>query len=309
MVSRALVPSLRNVDIRLVRIFITVTECGGFAASELELNIGRSTISKHISDLEFRIGLKLCNRGPAGFSLTEEGEQSLVAAHQMLGSLDSFQSQIDNIHTKLTGTLKLGLCDQSTTNPKAQIHQAIQAFDDLAPDVSLEIALGTPSILETRIVEGSIDLAIVPIHRSSTMISYTPLYTEHMTLYCGEGHPLFDAPEDASFEDLRVAEYKYAGYAFNSPNMKAGRTLGFQRSARVQEEEALSLLIQSGRYLGYLADHVAETFVTKGSVRPVASADTGYTSTFAAITRKKPEADRKTKEFMKCLTRVHGTVT
>lgn len=305
MVNRALLPSLSNVDIRLVRIFITVTECGGFAASELELNIGRSTISKHISDLEFRIGFKLCNRGPAGFSLTKEGEQVLVAARQMLSSLDSFQTQIDNIHTKLTGTLRLGLFDQSTTNPKAHIHKAIQAFDDLAPDVSLEIALGTPSTLETRIAQGSMDLAIGPIHRSSSTISYTALYSERLVLYCGEGHPLFDAPQGASFDDLGLAEYKYAGYEFNSPNMKAGRTLGFQRAARVQEEEALSLLIQSGWYLGYLADHVAETFVSKGIVRPVAQADTSYTSTFAAITRQKPKADRKTQEFLNCLTEVH----
>ena len=61
MLNRAHLRSLSDVDIRLVRIFITVTECGGFAASEVELNIGRSTISKHISDLELRIGLKLCN--------------------------------------------------------------------------------------------------------------------------------------------------------------------------------------------------------------------------------------------------------
>ena len=56
MVKRALIHSLSDIDIRLVRIFMSVTECGGFAASELELNIGRSTISKHISDLELRVG-------------------------------------------------------------------------------------------------------------------------------------------------------------------------------------------------------------------------------------------------------------
>lgn len=305
MAKRALIQSLSDIDLRLVRIFIAVTECGGFAASELELNIGRSTISKHMSDLELRIGLKLCNRGPSGFSLTLEGEQVLKASRRLLASIDGFQADIDNIHTNLTGTLRLGLFDQSSTNPDAHIHKAIQMFDDVAPDVALEIALDPPSALESRVLDGSMDIAIVPVHRRSTLLNYTHLYTEHMTLYCGEGHVLFDSPNDLTAQDLNLADHKYAGYAFNSPNMKAGIDLGITRAAKVQEEEALALLIQSGRYLGFLADHVAETFLRKGTVRPIAPADTAYSSTFAVITRKKPEPDRKTLEFVSCLKRFH----
>lgn len=305
MAKRALITRLSDVDIRLARIFITVTECGGFAASELELNIGRSTISKHISDLEFRVGLKLCNRGPSGFSLTTEGEQVLAAARKLLSSIDGFQSEIDNIHSTLTGTLRIGLFDQSTTNPNARIHEAIQKFDDIAPDVALEIALDPPGVLEARITDGTMDVAIVPVHRQSTLLSYTPLYKEHMTLYCGEGHALFDVSSDLTAAELKLKDHKYAGYAFNSPNMKAGTNLGITRAAQVQEEEALSLLIQSGRYLGFLADHVAETFLHKGTVRPIAPADTSYSSTFAAVTRRKPEPDRKTLEFLSCLRAFH----
>ncbi|MDW3225202.1 MAG: LysR family transcriptional regulator [Paracoccaceae bacterium] len=307
MAKRALIRSLSDVDIRLVRIFIIVTECRGFAASEFELNIGRSTISKHISDLELRIGLKLCNRGPSGFSLTPEGEQVLVAARKLLSSIDGFQSEIDNIHTTLTGTLRLGLFDQSSTNPNANIHKAIQKYDQIAPEVDLEVALDPPSTLEARVIDGSLHAAIVPIHRHSTLLNYIPLYCERMTLYCGEGHSLFDVASNLPLADLNLADHKYAGYAFNSPNMMAGQNLGITRAARVQEEEALSLLIQSGRYIGFLADHVAETFIRKGIVRPIAPGETSYTSTFAAITRKKPEADRKTLEFISCLIAFHET--
>lgn len=305
MAKRALIRTLSDVDIRLVRIFIIVTECRGFAASEFELNIGRSTISKHIADLETRIGLKLCNRGPSGFSLTPEGGQVLIAARKLLSSIDGFQSEIDDIHTTLTGTLRIGLFDQSSTNPNANIHKAIRQFDKIAPEVDLEVALDPPSALEARVTDGSLHAAIVPIHRHSTLLNYIPLYSEKMTLYCGEGHSLFDTARDLPLAELNLADHKYAGYAFNSPNMMAGQNLGITRAARVQEEEALSLLIQSGRYIGFLADHVAETFIRKGIVRPIAPDETSYTSTFAAITRKKPEADRKTLEFISCLTSFH----
>lgn len=71
MANQAILRSLGDADIRLLRVFVVVAACGGIAASELELNIGKSTISRYISDLEARLGLRLCNRGPSGFSLTE----------------------------------------------------------------------------------------------------------------------------------------------------------------------------------------------------------------------------------------------
>ncbi|WP_300037410.1 LysR family transcriptional regulator [uncultured Roseobacter sp.] len=308
MAKRALLRRLGDVDIRLIRIFVAVTECGGFAASELELNIGRSTISRHIADLEQRLGLRLCNRGPSGFSLTAEGERVLLSARRLLGSLDGFQTEVDEIHQTLTGTLRLGLFDQSTTNPDAHLDEAIRLFDRSAPEVTLEIALHAPNVLEAQVVEGSLDLAIVPIHRKSASLVYQPLYDEFMTLYCGRGHPLFDnPPSDNEVPDLSA--WKYAGFGFNSPNLIAGQKLGLRRAARVQEEEALSLLIQSGCYLGYLADHVAATFLANKSVRPIAPEHSAYASRFSAITRKQPEPDRKTQEFLRCLGVAHAENT
>jgi len=42
-------------DLRLLRIFTSVVEHGGFAAAELALGITRSTISVHMSNLEARM--------------------------------------------------------------------------------------------------------------------------------------------------------------------------------------------------------------------------------------------------------------
>lgn len=83
MAKRAILQRLSDVDFRLLRVFRAVVACGGVSAAELELNIGRSTISRHLTDLEIRLGCKLCLRGPAGFRLTEEGERIHAAALQL----------------------------------------------------------------------------------------------------------------------------------------------------------------------------------------------------------------------------------
>ena len=53
-------------DVRLLKLFRSVVECGGFAAAEGALGIGRSAISQQMADLEQRLGLRLCQRGRAG---------------------------------------------------------------------------------------------------------------------------------------------------------------------------------------------------------------------------------------------------
>lgn len=305
--KRAVLGTLGDVDIRLLRVFVVVAECNGIAASELELNIGKSTISRHISDLEKRIGLRLCDRGPSGFNLTSEGRQVLDHTRQLLLQIDEFQSQIDSIQRNLKGTIRVGIFDQSSTNPNGRLHQAIAEFDEIAPDVAINILLDSPSALEAGVTSGALDLAVVPNYQPSSALRYRPLYTESMCLYCGQGHPLFGLSDaEVQDRDVDLSAYKYAGYGFNSPNMRAGHKLRVKRAAQVKDEEALALLIQSGRYLGYLADHVAVGLGAAQSVWPVLRDQTAYSVQFAAVVRKRPEPDRKTTAFLECLTSAHS---
>ena len=64
-VKNVVIPrQLGDADLRLLRVFKSVVECGGMMSAELELNIAVSTISRHIKDLETRLGLVLCRCGP-----------------------------------------------------------------------------------------------------------------------------------------------------------------------------------------------------------------------------------------------------
>lgn len=154
-------------------------------------------------------------------------------------------------------------------------------------------------------MDGSLDLAIVPIYRPSGALRYERLYSEKMSLYCGQGHALFGVDTDQIPQASHLGSYKYAGYGFNSPNMRAGGEIGVERAAEVREEEALVLLVQSGKYLGYLADHVADTLGGAEHVWPVFRKETAYEVDFAAILRRRPEPDRKTHAFLDCLIAEH----
>src|SRR5574337_424325 len=131
--ARALLGQLSDMDLRLLQVFKAVVDCGGMAAAELELNIGISAVSRHVKDLETRLGLTLCRRGRAGFALTAEGQHVYDETLRLLAAVDGFRASVHDIHARMGGKLAIALFDKTASNPAARIHQAIAAFRDQAP--------------------------------------------------------------------------------------------------------------------------------------------------------------------------------
>jgi DNA-binding transcriptional LysR family regulator len=297
MARQLLIPQIGNADLKLLRIFKAVAECGGISAAESELNIGRSTISKQLSDLEHRLGMRLCNRGPAGFRLTDEGRPVLRAAEALLDSVRDFRTQVSEVRQKLVGTLRVAAFDQCITNPEARLSHAIRAFTDRAPGVDLELSLLSPNLIEARLHEGHLDVGIIAMHRPSPGLDYLPVHGENMFLYCGRGHPFFEVGEDGlTVEDVRRT--RYAGISFNSPNLQYGQALDMRPRAVVQNEMMLAVLIMSGQYVGFMPDHMAERFEQDGRMRRVLPGEISYRTSFAAATRRVPEPNRLTRVFL-----------
>lgn len=304
-VRNLLVNNVGDADLKLLRIFKSVVESGGLAAAETELNVGRSTISKHLSDLEYRLDLRLCNRGPAGFSLTEDGAKVLQAAEGLLDSVSDFRAKVNDIKRKLVGTIRVSMFDQCASNPECHLGNTIHAFNTLAPDVEIELSVEPPTTIEAMVIGGQIDIGIVAEHRPSPSLDYTPLYGENMYLYCGSRHPFFDR-DPASLDMREVRAASYAGISVNCPNLHVGQKLRLRRSAKVQNEQALTLLILSGRYLGFLPDHLAQAFVNCGEMKAILPDKVHYRADFSACTRRSPVPQRITQLFLNTLVQEHS---
>jgi DNA-binding transcriptional LysR family regulator len=303
--KKALLGNVTDNDLRLLRVFRAVVACGGFAAAELELNINRSTISRHIKDLEIRLGVTLCRRGRAGFALTSEGEQVYASALKMMASMEDFQHEVDEIHRRLTGSLSIAIFDKTATNPQCHIHRAFARFDEEAPEVQPEIHVEPINAIERGVMEGRFHLGIIPNHRPSTSLDYYKLFEEQMYLYCAAGHPLFDAPA-SKLTAANVRKSKYVGIGYHSPNMEITRKLGQQRHATAYDQEAVAHLVLSGKYVGYLPEHYAETFVSKDVMRPLLPDVFQYVCDFSAIVRHSPPPNRVVQTLLDALVIAHA---
>ncbi len=304
--SRAALGQLSDMDIRLLRVFKSVVECGGMAAAELELNIGVSTVSRHIKDLETRLGLRLCRRGRAGFAVTPEGQQIYLETLRLLSGVDAFRSRVDEIHQRMGGELHIAVFDKTASNPQAHIGAAIALFAAQAPDVSLHLHVAPLNTVERGVLDGQFQVGIIPGHRSSDTLAYDALFSEGMFLYCGARHALFaavPAQEPADWDSLR--QQAFAGLGYHSPNMELSQQVRLQRQATGYDQESIATLILSGQFLGFLPDHYAQAFVQNGQMRAVNPAVFQYQCRFFSIVRASPHPARVTRAFQDCLRQAH----
>jgi len=291
-------------DLRLLQVFKAVVECGGMAAAELELNIGTSTVSRHVKDLETRLGLTLCRRGRAGFSLTPEGQRVYDETLRLLAAVRGFRDSVDDIHERMGGALALAVFDKTASNPQARIHQAIASFAQQAPDVQLQLHVGSINAIERGVMDGSFQVGIIPAHRSAQSLVYTPLFGETMLLYCGQGHPLFGAQHGGLDWDA-LRGHPFAGLGYHSPNMALSHQAGLQRSATGFDQESIATLVLSGCYLGFLPDHYAQAFVQQGRMQAVRPALFNYHCEFVGLVRRSPAPSRAAQCLQRCLTEAH----
>jgi DNA-binding transcriptional LysR family regulator len=175
--------------------------------------------------------------------------------------MEAFRSRIDGIHDKMGGELHIAVFDKTATNPQARLGDAIRQFADEAPDVALNLHVASINEVERGIIDGSYQVGIIPAHRSRQP---RLCGTVRRGCCCTAAASIRSTTRrTASSRGPRSATMR-SGLGFHSPNMELSHRAKLTRSATASDQESIATLILSGRYLGFLPDHYAESFENKG---------------------------------------------
>lgn len=293
-------PRLSKVDIHLLHVFAVVTEAGGFAAAQAVLNTSPSTISRQITDLEHRLRLKLCQRGRAGFRLTEDGERVYAATNDLFKSLTMFRDRISTDEKTLSGILTIGILDNLNSQDQPLIVNALSTFCERAPDVELIIHTMAPDAVEIGVLSGKLDIGVGVFHTPKNGLEYSTIAAEIMDLYCGAGHPIFDCDVFAEEEKL-LAESNLVGRAYLVEESVAPITSQLKIKGRAHQIEGVALLVLTGNYVGYLPVHYAEHWVRINRMRPILAGRHARPTMISAVKRNSPQANLQTQIFLDIL--------
>jgi len=291
-------------ELKQLRVFTTVVQCGGFSAAEAELNITRSTISIHIANLESRLNLKLCHRGRAGFALTEEGRIIYEAAKHLFASVEEFRATVNNLNATLSGDLRLIFSDTVSGDPRLCLPELINRINELAPGVYITVDVASMSEIEQMVINEEAEVGFIPVHRRIEGLEYLPLFADDCYLYCHRSHPLFAVP------DSEITEAMIAGLPFVQAGVKPHQAAAelieqMELRATAYYYETRLALIRSGRYTGFLPEHYVTNSVANGTepgeLRALRPEHNRYTLELGAIVRKSARPNKARDLFISLL--------
>jgi DNA-binding transcriptional LysR family regulator len=149
------------------RVFTTVIEAGGFTAAAARLGLSRAATSKHVMQLEDRLGARLLDRTTRRVSATAAGRRFYEQCRRILAELEEAERSASELHNEPRGELRViaptnfGLTDIGTA-----ITDLIAAYPRLRINLTLNDHVTDP-------IEAGYDIAIsvgMPRGTSSSLI-------------------------------------------------------------------------------------------------------------------------------------------
>lgn len=286
-------------DLKLLRLFKTVAECGSFTAAESVLGISRSAISLHMADLEKRLGMRLCQRGRAGFALTDEGREVLRAGEAVLVAIDGFRSEVNQLHRQLRGDLNIGIVNNLVTQPRMRVTQALRALRAQGAGVRINISMSTPGEIERGLLDGRLHVGAIPLIAPLSGLDYSLLYEERAYLYCSHEHPLFAHAGTVQDEQLRHVDAVVPSDRMTAEAIALHQLL--TPAASATDREGIAFLILTGSYIGFLPDHYAAAWVEKGLMAALRPERLFFDARLAVATRRGRRQNLILERFLEAL--------
>jgi DNA-binding transcriptional LysR family regulator len=130
--------SISAIDPNDLLIFAHVAELGGFSRAAEKLALPKSSVSRHIANLEHQLGEKLLVRTTRRQTLTEFGEQLLEHARQVVQEVESVSALIERRQATPSGRLRVSMPSDFAN---LLLADSLAAFIAMYPGIQLELDL------------------------------------------------------------------------------------------------------------------------------------------------------------------------
>lgn len=137
-----------------MQVFVEAVKRGGFSAAGRELNLSPSAVSKLVSRLENRLGVRLFNRTTRTLHLTEGGQVFFKRCIEILEDVEDAETSITGFGHVPKGVLRI---NSTPGFVKHQLLPIMAEFQQLYPQLIVEFQLTGQSV---DLIGEGVDLAI-----------------------------------------------------------------------------------------------------------------------------------------------------
>lgn len=176
-------------EIRHLKLIKAIVEEGSITKAIDKLHLTQSALSHQLKEAEYQLGTPIFLRTNKKLVLTKAGEKIYELANEILNKLTETESQIKKMVFGEHGEIRI------STECFSSYHwlpSVLKQFHLLYPNVELKIVTEATHIPLQKLLENTIDIAIVSDTIKDHHIKYTELFQDEVVVVISENHPWAD---------------------------------------------------------------------------------------------------------------------
>ena len=248
-----------------LEVFTAVVRANNFTSAADQLGLTPSAVSKQISALEDRLGVRLLNRTTRSVSPTEAGTLFYERSKRILEDIEEAEELISDLDTSPKGTLKI---TATSTFGHKELAQVFTGFSRQYPDVNCELFISDHTV---DIVHEGFDLALRlgsledsrliarPVASQQTILCAAPIYLQEY------GHPQ-DLQQIEQHRVIIVSDNDYMRPSWLKQFEKDHGHLNLKRAFMVNDVDMAYEATLTGLGVGGLPTYIAQRHIEKGEL-------------------------------------------
>lgn len=271
-------------DIRHLRIFIAVAEEGKMSTAAAKLFVSQPTVSQTIRELEENYNVLLFERLCRKLHITNEGKKLLGYAKKVIKQFDELEEKMKSItdidKIKIGSTITIGNC---------LISDIVKAIKDRHPNIEAYGYINNTQMVEERILNSELDIAIIEGEIKSPNIISIPEIEDHLVLVCGKDHELADR-EYVELVELTEMDFvmreKGSGTRELFENYMYENDLDVKTKWETSCPEAMKAAVTKNGCLAVLSIRLVEEEIRNGTIKAIKHIDNVWDRNFSIVYHK-----------------------
>jgi DNA-binding transcriptional LysR family regulator len=198
-----------ELELRHLRVFLTVVETGAHTRAARALGISQSTVSETLSALERALGTALFRKSGKGAVLTPAGEALLPYAKRTLALTSELMTELSKVSNHVSATLVVAAVESLGTYV---LPSRLAALRERWPNARMEVVTAVCAEILESVAAGKSDLGLV-VEADTGMKDESILAKARLMILASPNHPL--ANRRSSPDQLRSYDFYTSDTAGN----------------------------------------------------------------------------------------------
>jgi LysR family transcriptional regulator for metE and metH len=253
-------------DLRHLRMLTAIADTGSVSAAAGLLAVTPSALSHRIREAERRLDVTLFGRLKGRLYLTPAGECLYQSARRVLGDLGRAEAEAIEMSRGVEHIVRIGIGFYSAYH---WLPGFLRRLAERAPEIRLEVDADAARRPIATLLEGGIDIAIVPGSQESAGVAGRRLFTDELVAIMAPTHHLAGRPyitaEDLADEDyFSYSREAIPGHEYD--RLMAPADIYPRRYVLVELPEAIVELVAAGLGISILSRWAVAPHIASGKL-------------------------------------------